>query len=542
MSSIYTDISNLYTKGGFMARYSGDLFIVIIICLLVCVGLMYFWIKNNIEPILADWNNQKCNPAVIPFAGWINAPSGMSSFDFTSKNFEQCTQTILKEITEYAFLPIYYAMNIITSVFHEVSESVNSTRAMFDKVRTSMNDQGSDINSRILNIMLPLTGMMNKVGAIFGKAQGTLISGIYTLYGGFLSMESLFLYIYELVINLLWIIFSFIIACFAVGWLFPPTLAAGMAAAAFLSILLIPLVVFVIILTSMSDVFVGAGMKPPPMVPKYVCFSGDTLVRTKYDGVVKMSEMYLGQELYDNSIVTAFMKSSSIGCDIYNIDGIIVTGTHLVFEPTRGWVQSCNHSRSIPVADFSDEYVYCIGTNSKEIRIGEHIFMDWDEINDEELSELYWNPELSIPLPKDFTKYDMHTYLETGLHPDTIVYLYDGSKVHLKDVKVEDKLLYGETVKTIVTIQSGDVECYDITGEGIKVLSATKNTEVVSLDNRHPLIWTKSEPPLSCNHLITDKGGFKIPGLFIGSYNRGVDRYLQEDKKHGGLDEYLLLS
>lgn len=542
MSNIYTEITNLYTKGGFMSRYSSDLFIVIILCIVVFLFVMYFWVKNNIQPILADWSNQRCNPAVIPFAGMINAPSGSSSFEYTSQNFEQCTQTILGNITEYAFIPIYYVMNIITAIFQEVSNAVNATRAMFDSIRESIQDQGNDLNSRILNIMLPLTGMMNKVGAIFGKAQGTLIGGIYTLYGGYIAMESLFLYIYELVVNLLWIIFTFIVACFAVGWLFPPTLAAGMAAAAFLSILLIPLVVFIILLTSMSDVFAAAGMDAPPTVPKYVCFAGNTKIKTKHDGNVNISDMYLGQELDNNSYVTALMKSSSRGCELYNIDGIIVTSTHLVYEPTRGWVQSCNHSKSIKINDFKDEYVYCIGTNNKWIHIGEYIFMDWDEINDVEVTELKDNPELITYLPSDFSKYDIHKYLETGMHPDTVIYLRDGSRKCIKDVNVEDRLLYGETVKTIIKIKSDDVSFYDISSGDTIILSATKNTEVISLGRQKPLLWKKTSSPLVCYQLITNRGGFKLPGLFIGSYNRSVDRYLNEDKLKGGLSEYLFLS
>lgn len=538
MSDIYTEITNLYTKGGFMSRYSGDLFIVVIICIIVFLIMMYFWIQSNIQPILEDWNNQKCNPAIIPFAGMINAPTGTSSFDYTSKNFEQCTQNILGGITEYAFIPIYYVMNTITSVFQEISVAVNSVRAVFDTVRESVLDQGNDLNSRILNIMLPLTGMMNKLGAIFGKAQGTLIGGIYTLYGGFITMESLFLYIYELVVNLLWIIFTFIMACFAVGWLFPPTLAAGMSAAAFLSILLIPMVVFIIILSSMSDVFSAAGMKAPPTVPTYVCFSGDTQILTKYHGSVNMSDLYLGQELNNDSYVTAVMKSSSQDCEIYNIDGIIVTGTHLVFDPNRGWVKSCEHSKSIKVTDFKDEYVYCIGTNNKWIHIGEYVFMDWDEINEDEVNEI----KDKTQLPSDFTKYDIHKYLDTGLHPETIMYLKDGTKKCIKDLKVEDKLFFGETIKSIIKVKCDDIDFYDISAGNTFVVSATQNTELIRLGNNEPLTWNKTESPLVCYHVVTDKGGFKLPGLFVGSYNRGVDRYLEGDKMHGGLHEYLFLS
>ena len=36
----------------------------------------YFWVNSQINPIKADWDNKKCHPAVIPFAGYINSPPG----------------------------------------------------------------------------------------------------------------------------------------------------------------------------------------------------------------------------------------------------------------------------------------------------------------------------------------------------------------------------------------------------------------------------------------------------------------------------------
>lgn len=540
MSDIYTDITNLYTKGGFMSRYAGDLYVAIIICLILFLVIAYYWVNNNIQPILNDWSNQKCNPAVIPFAGMINAPSGTSSMDFTSQNFEQCIQNILGDITEYAFVPIYYVMSAITSVFQDLTDAVNAIRAVFDTVRNSISEQGNDLNSRILNIMLPLTGMMNKMGAIFGKVQGSLISGIYTLYGGYITMESLFLFIYEVAVELLWVISAFILICFAVGWLFPPTLAVGLAAAAFLSILLIPLVVFVVIIQQINP-FAAAGLSTPPAVPQYTCFSGDTLINTSTRGCVKISELHLGERLYDGSFITALMKSSASHCEVYNIDGILVTGTHLIFEPTRGWIHSCEHSKSIKVPDFKEDYVYCIGTNNKLIHIGGHVFMDWDEINDDEVTELKNNADLSITLPTNFSKYDIHKYIESGMHPNTMIHLHDGTRKSLKYLNVGDVLLYGETVDSIIKIKSDDMEFYNLMSEGNFITSVSKNTEVIidSLDN---IVWSKTESPDICYHLVTDKGGFKLPGLFVGSYNRGIDRYLEGDKNRGGLYEYLFLS
>ena len=95
-----------------------------------------------------DWANQRCNPAVIPFAGMINAPSGESVIQFTGENFEQCTQNVLGEIAQYAFMPIYYLLNSITSMFNELTEAMDAMRSMFNNMRNSISDQGNDLFSQ----------------------------------------------------------------------------------------------------------------------------------------------------------------------------------------------------------------------------------------------------------------------------------------------------------------------------------------------------------------------------------------------------------
>ena len=84
MANIYKEINELYTKSGYFSRYAGDLLITFFLCLTVFVIVSYFKVMNEIQPIVDDWNNQKCNPSVIPFAGLINKPDGVSAFDFTA--------------------------------------------------------------------------------------------------------------------------------------------------------------------------------------------------------------------------------------------------------------------------------------------------------------------------------------------------------------------------------------------------------------------------------------------------------------------------
>ena len=145
MANIHKEITNYMVQQIVIFKIYGDILITIVVCLIVFVIVSYFQVMNNLQPIIDDWNNQKCSPSVIPFAGIINNASGESNFDFTASNFENCTQNILAEIASYAFQPIYYLMNSVTSVFSDLAEAMNSMRSMFDSMRDSIKGKGENI-------------------------------------------------------------------------------------------------------------------------------------------------------------------------------------------------------------------------------------------------------------------------------------------------------------------------------------------------------------------------------------------------------------
>ena len=532
MANIYEKVDDLYNKGGYFTRYAGSFWTTVVICIVVFIIVGYNHIRSNLKPIVADWPKQRCNPAVIPFAGWINDDrgDGKSALEYTGENFAQCTQTILQEITAYAFMPIFYIMQTFTAMFKEMSDAVNNARAMFDRIRNTVHDQATDVMGRSLNVVLPLNHMSLKANSVLAKGVGTITAALYTVFGGMMTANSLFLFIYELCINILYIMVAFILLMFAIGWFVPPSLAVGLAAAAFMAIILIPIgVVMYIMLTFLGDVFRAAGIRAPPPVPGF-CFSGDAQVLMESGITKKMKEVKPGEILFDGSTVTAIMKSTSANSEFYILDGVIVTSNHKVFHSQKGWMQAHCHPDSILCENFREPYIYCISTTSKVIHINGHLFGDWDEMEEYELEALRMDRGNGLPETLDRT--ELHYYLESGLHPDTEVCLEDGRSVPIKDIEVNDVLLFGEEVKTIVVVKADDIIGHDsVFFDGEHILTCARNTEIYadSLGSHEQLTREPCEAFPVAYHLITNKGGFRAKGVIIGDYNRGIDRYLPEE-------------
>ena len=202
-SNMIDKILEIYENQTYLERYGEYVFFAIIICTSFILVITYIHIKINIEQIRADWNNQKCKPNIMPFAGMINAPANMSKMKYAEKNFAECTQNILTDITDIALIPVHYIVSIITAIVGEIMKIVNDMREIVDKIRNSVTDITSDIMSRILNIMTPLIETIITTKSMLGKSNGVVTAVIYTLFGVYLSIKSLIGSILEIVIILL---------------------------------------------------------------------------------------------------------------------------------------------------------------------------------------------------------------------------------------------------------------------------------------------------------------------------------------------------
>ncbi|MDA9216314.1 hypothetical protein N9O88_00625 [bacterium] len=516
MDNINEKIFNLYNSGGYWTKYASDVWITVILILIVFYTIMYFNILNNLQPIKANWVNQRCSPAVMPFASIINKPTDQSGLEFTASNFTGCVQEIVEDATQYALMPLYYVINTMTEVFNDLISAVNAIRDKMNSIRNSVSDEAESINTRVLDIMLPIVSMIQKLGSIAGKIQGSLIAGLYTAYGGFITTESAALWLYELIINLMYIIVAFIVTCFAVGWLFPPMLATGIAAASFMAILLIPFIVMTVI---MNDIMGQTNLKSPPGLPSY-CFTGETLIETNMDKV-RIDEIKIGSKLKDGSKVTAFMKMSAKDCILYNLGGITVTENHKVFKLGEGWINVKNHPDSKKIEN-KENYLYCLGTDTKIIKIDKYLFSDFDEIDDEDIEELKEN------LSKDSiikTRFDIHKNLESALDENTIIELNDLNKVKINEIKIGSKLNDGSIVTGLVEIKTDDINEFGVYKLNNVEIYCTKNTEL-NLGEERNSSFIKIKSPNKCYHLLTDKGGFYYKNVFISNYGVSIDRYL----------------
>lgn len=98
-------LKKLYSGSGYMRRYGTDVWVSVVICVVFVYLINRYYLTNLLEVIRSDWPNQKCNPLVMPFAGFINKPLNESNFEFTANNFSTCVYDVLKYIARMRVNP-----------------------------------------------------------------------------------------------------------------------------------------------------------------------------------------------------------------------------------------------------------------------------------------------------------------------------------------------------------------------------------------------------------------------------------------------------
>ena len=117
------NVNKLYRNKTYLEKYGSSVSITVIVIIAFLLVFSYFNIKSNINELKDDWNNIRCRPGIIPFAGMINKDPNDTVLESTSKNFSVCTNLILKSIVDVFTKPIISTIESLTSSLKKLASS-----------------------------------------------------------------------------------------------------------------------------------------------------------------------------------------------------------------------------------------------------------------------------------------------------------------------------------------------------------------------------------------------------------------------------------
>ena len=478
-------VNNIYDKLSYYDMYGSTIMIFILLTLFVFYIYTYYKIMQIKDAVAADWANQRCNPKYIPFAGYITHPDGTTAFDYTAENFQYCIQSIENDVTGTAVQPFNYLINGLTGMVNMLGETTQKIRDFLNLLRQRLRKFAEDVLHRILNVMIPLQTMIMALMDSFHKIEGTMTAGLYTMLGGYYTLQSLMGAIVELMVKMLMVMVILIAGLWAVPFSWP---AAGAASAVFLSIS-IPLAIIVLVLTEVLHVK-SSG------IPK-LCFDKNTLFTMNDGSHKKIIDIQVGDMLENAVMITAKFKIDASSQRMFVLNNVIVSESHIIKYMDQ-WIPVRDHplAKELLKTEYDEPFIYCLNTSTKEIAINGLVLTDWDEIYEDTLTTVINAvPQNIFTKNVKVQKENIHRYLDGGFEGDTNVYLFNGSKKQIKDICIGDKMSTKGIVYGIVEIE---------------------NNNILGNNAKEKLY-----------HLLISNKYFETDGKIIGDYNDKIDSILK---------------
>jgi hypothetical protein len=504
------EIDKLYSNLTYFDVYGGSIFFCIFLILVLLLCAAYLSVMTQIEPIKANWPTQRCSPRVIPFAGFINKPIGSTVFEATQDNFNYCVQSMMTSFVGYALEPITFITSNATNAFSQMGKALNAFRVQFSNMRTNTGSIVEFIYGQIMNIVTPIQKIIITFIDSIAKINGIFTAGLYTSLGTYYALKSVLGAVVEAIIAALGIMAGIIVAMWILPFTWPVALAGT---ATFLSIS-IPLALIITFLTDKLHVPVNnpiPGLPGPPPMPS--CFDESTRLQMA-DGKWKtIDKVNVGDILLDNDKITAKLKLDAQGQTMYDVHGVIVSGSHPILFHDK-WILVKDHPERKRITNYRAPYIYCMNTESKTIKVNGLgvelglVFSDWDEITNDK--------ERHCLIAEGASTAQIHSLYDGGFFEDTLIEKEDGTHVTIADLEIGATLKGGHKVVGTVQVWHENLEQPATSEMGVNIhrVDGIRNG---GLHSRRKKLC----------HLITDSMRFNVNGVDFYHYSSCTELFLK---------------
>lgn len=500
-------IKKMYSKLGYFDEYGTSIMFFIILTIILLLIVSYTSIMENIKPIKDNWSNERCKPNIMPFAGLINKNPADTTTEYTAKNFQYCLTGILSKIAGYAVDPIYAVLNVFTDLVKEISKALQMIRTIIANIRTDLKDVATQIYKRIENFVIALQMLFVKLKDTMGKIHGSLVTGLFTSMGSYLTLMTVLGSVTELMIGLLISLAAIIISL----WILPFTWPVAITMTAIFVAISIPLGKFVYFVEHDLGIIPGKNMPPQPS-----CFDSKTTFKMNDSSIKSIKDIKIGDQLTDKTNCTSKITITAKD-KLYKLGKTFVTGDHYVKYKNK-WIPVKLHPNAILQSSENEEnIVYCLNTNTKIINHDNNVFSDWDELCNTDI-ELVLRHIYNISYIETNQK-EVYKYLEGGFVNTTPIKLKNNTIKNISDVIIGDELSNGEKILGLVEIDGSYVNGqYKFSLGDNKYIEGGNNIIFYNYDNL-PISTIALAEKTTINkhkclyHLLTDVGYFHIGNL-----------------------------
>ena len=258
----------------YFGRHAGD----VAISVVVVGGALAWMLRNSYSAVMAqakaNWDQNKCNPIYMPFAGVIVPIPGQSASQTTIQNFDYCIQKDFSIFFSVLLLPLeYVAFLILTSIDLLIKMAVLFAQFLA-WLRSLFSGQSMDMYNKLIAITVPVILIVAKMRDAMARASATLLASLYVTLTVNQMVTSGLLSILTIVLDLLLAMCATVIVMFIIAVvlmmtpIFPVGIAMYVVASAALLGLIIPTIVIYVLLRIFVQETFGKAAVQEPSIPK----------------------------------------------------------------------------------------------------------------------------------------------------------------------------------------------------------------------------------------------------------------------------------
>jgi len=325
--------------------------------------------------IMGNWAQMRCDVFVLFASYWLKPETDLrSDGEFAAENFKFCTKDIVQNVMKVVMAPFMTAFGKqadVTKVFTVVLNSIKTViKKMQDKFMSFMDPFFVRFNAVVHQIGI----VTQKLRMAFQRVNATLLTAVFSGLSIVKGINNAINFVIKIVMIIIAIMLALIIILFFI--LFP-----------FIPIIIIP------VLTAIIGIGVAASAEASDAKGGF-CFAPDTLVQLADGSSAPISTLVLGQALANGAIVEGILMLEGHRTPLFSLEGIRVSGSHLVLG--SDWHSVEQDPRASSIADRLDR-LYCLNTSTQRIPVLNNqgsiiLFRDWEEIDSRDtIGQAGWN-------------------------------------------------------------------------------------------------------------------------------------------------------
>lgn len=458
------------------------------------MGLGLLIADVEMSKIRGNWDERRCDIPVMAVAGRFKpADDPRTPSQFAKDNFSFCTEKLAQTAMDVAMAPVSAVMNQQAEVAGGITYSLTRIRTLIAKVYESFMTYISGFFKRYQHVIYEVSRVVQHLKLAFGRVSAMAMSMIFTGLTMVKGMMNTIDFAIRVVVILLGIIVALLIILFFI--LFP----------------FIPF--FLTLIVGLMAVVAGTTAGSLEAYREAFCFAGGTLVAMGDGRSIPIREIRVGDVLATGA-VTAVMRLDGSKTPLYDLEGIRVSGSHLVAaaDGSAKYHAVAVDKRAVATGACEAE-LYCLNTAGRVIPVVAAtdrliLFRDWEEMDAGDISGQYgWTYTVLSMLNADVTAKRWPATVAPAATPlmarDTLIPTRTGVK-RAADIELGDlvgdmgadgQITYTEVIGVVDgTAPEGTQQIMADRGEWVRVAAAGLN--------RGCGIFTQSG-----THIVAGRGG-----------------------------------